>query len=128
MTVKDIYDSALRILGEPVGDGSDGDYSERAPYIVAAFCCDAAQADRDYRETHGLGKQPSFGEVFLAMNTDFPLSSRFASAAAYYLAATLIFEEDEGRSDNLFAKYCDSLSSAVTETPSRSRRIKNMYI
>ena len=49
-------------------------------------------------------------------------------AAAYYLAATLIFEEDEERSDNLFAKYCDSLSSAVTETPSVSRKIKNMYI
>ena len=128
MTVKDIYDSALRILGEPANDGSDGDYSERTPYIVAAFCCDAAQADRDYRETHGLGTQPAFSEVFLALSADFPLSSRFVPAAAYYLAATLIFEEDEERSDNLFAKFCDSLSSAVTETPSVSRKIKNMYI
>lgn len=128
MTVKDIYDSALRILGEPAGDGTDDDYKDRAPYIVAAFCCDAAQADRDYRESHGLDDQPSFSEVFIALTADFPLSSRFASAAAYYLAATLIFEEDEERSDNLFAKYCDSLSSAVTETPSRSRKIKNMYI
>ena len=37
MTVKDIYDSALRLLGEPADNGSDSDYADRAPYIAAAF-------------------------------------------------------------------------------------------
>ncbi len=127
MTVKDIYDSALRLLGEPADNGSDSDYADRAPYIVAAFCCDAAQADRDFRETHALSAQPSFSEVFLDLSAEFPLSPRFASAAAYYLAAMLIFEEDESRSDSLFAKYCDSLSAAITEIPARLGKIKNMY-
>lgn len=128
MTVQEIYEAALGLLGEPIGEGTDGDYNERAPYIVAAFCCEAARADRDYRETRDLGEQPSFSEVYIDLGEEFPFCSRFSSAAAYYLAAMLILEEDEPRADVLFDRYCDSLASIESETPAVLKKIRNVYV
>lgn len=127
MTVQEIYEAALGLLGEPIGEGTDGDYSERAPYIISAFCCDTARVDRDYRETRGLGEQPSFSEVYIDLGEEFPFCPRFATAAAYYLAAMLILEEDESRADILFDRYCDSLASIEGETPASLGKIRNVY-
>lgn len=128
MKVKSIYDAALRLLGHSADDGSDADYAERTPYIAATFCCEAAAVDRDFRESHKLEPQEPFSEIYLSLDDDFPLCSRFTSAAAYYIAAMLVLEENEQLSDSFFEKYCDSLSAAVNETSGKNHKIKDVYI
>lgn len=128
MKIKSIYDAALRLLGHTADDGSDADYAERTPYIAATFCCEAAAIDRDYRESHKIGEQKNFSQIYLGLEDDFPLCSRFTSAAAYYIAAMLVLEENELLSDSFFEKYCDSLSAAVSETTGTCGKIKDVYL
>ena len=127
MKIKSIYDAVLRLLGHSADDTSDEDYAERAPYIAATFCCETAALDRDYRESHKLEPQKLFSEVYLSLSDDFPLCSRFTSAAAYYIAAMLVLEENEKLSDVFFDKYCESLSAAVSEIPGKNHKIKDVY-
>lgn len=127
MKGKNIYDAALAILGEPIDSGYDSDYSERAPYIIATFCCDSAEIDKDYRETHGLDAQPEFSVSYISLDDDFPLCKRFSKAAAFYLAAMLVIEEDESLSDSIFEKYCDAISVAVSEIPFTKGKTRNVY-
>ena len=127
MTVKKIYDSALAFLGETPDDLGDGELAERASYIIAGFCADNAELDRDFRETHTLPAQDSFSEVYLELEEDFPLSSRFSRAAALYTASMLVIDENESLSDSLFEKYCDALSRAVSEIPFAKGKIHDIY-
>lgn len=127
MTIKNIYDAALRLLGEKPDETRDSELSARAEYLAAAFCCDIAAIDRDYRASHKYEPQKPFNELFLELNTDFPLSSRFSKACSHYIAAMLVVDEDEALSDKLFEKYCDSLASAVSEIPCKREKIRNIY-
>ncbi len=72
----EIYEAALSMIGER-NAVHNADYAERAPYLLAAFCCEAAQIDRLYRKTKGYGKQPEFGSVMIELASPFPLSPRF---------------------------------------------------
>lgn len=55
------------------------------------------------------------GLVTVDLDGEFPLHSRLASAAAFYLSALLIESEDEALSDRLFAHYAESLSRLTQE-------------
>ncbi len=127
MTVRDIYDSALSLIGENAELGSDADYSERAPYIVAIFCDKVANIDRSYRETHGLEEQKYFNAVRLGLDTDFPLCPRFTDSAVHYLAAMLVLYENEVLHDKLFSIQCDLLAKAISEIPCYKEKIVNVY-
>lgn len=127
MTVKNIYDAAMRTLGISVDQGLDSAYAERAPYIIASFCSDVAQMDRDYRDTHRLPAQEEFNEVYLPLEQKFPLYKRFSRPAVYFLASMLVLEEKETLSESLFAVYCDSLSAAVSEIPFKKGKTVDIY-
>ena len=128
MTAKSIYENALALLGETRENEETLNYRERAPYIIATFCCNAASVDRDFRESHKLDAQGEFSDVYISLDEAFPLSRRFVGACAYYLASMLVSESDEGLSERLFEKYCDSLSRAVSEIPFSKEKVKNVYI
>lgn len=127
MKIKSIFESALSLIGESIDGENAEDYTERAQYLAASFCCDVAEVDREYRETHGLPEQKQYDEVMLTLDSDFPLANRFAKACAHYIAAMLIVDENEFLSDKLFDKYCDSLATAVLEIPGQRKKISELY-
>ncbi len=127
MKIKEIYDQAIAIVGETYSVPNAESYAERAPYLAAIFCCNAAATDRDFRSSHGLPTQNAFNEICLMPEDDFPLDARFASAGAYYIAAMLLLDENEELSDKLFEKYAEIMSAAVSETPFKKGKIKNTY-
>ena len=127
MTAKSIYESALALLGETRENELSLGYRERAPYLIATFCCNAASVDRDFRESHRLGAQGEFSEVYVSLDDPFPLCKRFVGACAYYLASMLVSESDESLSERLFEKYCDALSKAVSEIPYVKGKTKSAY-
>lgn len=122
-----LYDAALRMIAEIGGGGSADDYAERAPYLLAAFCCENGAADVDYREAHGLGAQGDFSRVFLELGEEFPLCERFAYPAECYLASMLLMDENEALSDKLYDRYCDSISALYGELPGVSGGTVDRY-
>ena len=127
MTVREIYDSALKLIGVSSEGLNDSDYSERAPYIVAIFCDKMMDTDRYYREAHGLDAQNSFNAIRLELSAQFPLCDRFADSAIHYLASMLVLYENEVVHDKLFSMHCDLLSNLMREIPYYKEKIKNVY-
>ncbi len=128
MKCRDIYDAALKLIAELGDDNITADYEERAPYLIAAFCCEVGASDKEYRRANSLDEQPSFNPVNIALENDFPLDKRFYSAAIQYLASMLIIDENSELSDKLFERYCDSISAISLEIPSQTGSILDMYI
>lgn len=122
---RDIYISALRLIGE-VSDSND-DYMERAPYLLAAFCTESAETDIAYRREHSLADRPYASTVYIALDTDFPCADRFAPAAAAYIAAMLVIDENEELSDKLFDRYCSIMATIQSEIPSKIEKIVDRY-
>ncbi len=127
MKCKEIYDSALRVLAESTVPSDNDDYEERAPYLLATFCCELAGTDSALRRLLGKGSATEFNEVYLPLDTDFPLLPRFASAAALYLAAMLIIDDEQDFSDKLYERYCDKISAICSTVPAVAEKIKNKY-
>lgn len=126
MKNRDLYTSALCLLAESLEDGENEDYEERAPYLLAAFCTEIAEVDKKLRLSQGT-QAKAHDPVYLDLDTDFPLSDRFSNAASLYLAAMLILDSDEERSDSLYEKYCDSISSIADSIPASTESIVNRY-
>ena len=110
-TNKQIYQSALGMLGELNDPMLCEDYEERAPYILAAFCSLASEIDKRLRLVYSLEEQPRFSHVCLSLDSSFPLCDRLAPAATLYLAAMLVIGENDELSDSLYDKYCDAVAS-----------------
>ena len=127
MKCKEIYDSALRFLAESTSPTDNDDYEERAPYLLATFCSELAGTDAALRRILGKCAQSNFSEVYLPLDNDFPLLSRFASAAALYLAAMLIIDDEQSFSDKLYERYCDKIAAICSTVPALSEKIKNKY-
>lgn len=126
MKNRQIYEAALRLLAESTVDGENEDYEERAPYILAAFCTEMTELNRQLSSKNGA----SFAEydpVFLPLDESFPLADRLSVAATMYLAAMLILESDEERSDKLYAQYCDAVSRISDAIPATLEPISNQY-
>lgn len=128
MKIKDIYTSALSILGEENGGEGNEDYEERAPYLVAAFCCEAETLDRDFRRANNLPTSDAFSYVCLPLDREFPCCERFVNAASMYLAAMLIIDENSELSDKLFDKYCVIMSKIHSEIPLMIEKISQKYL
>ena len=127
MKNKDIYDSALRILAERCDADACEDYEERAPYLIAAFCAESAEADRIYRKANGLAAPKAVSEVFLPLNDTFPCASRFATAASTYLASMLVLDDNSELADKLFDRYSDMMSAICYELPALVEPITEKY-
>ena len=127
MKCNDIFKSALKFLNEKGAEDENGDYAERAPYIIAAMCSEAATIDKRYRLANGLSSQADFSRTFIRLDSSFPLCDRFASAAVFYLASLLIIDEHEELADDFYEKYCDSISSISSEIPYSSGSTVNVY-
>lgn len=126
MQNRDIYISALSHIGE-FNTEDNADYMERAPYLLAAFCTECAETDTAYRKLHSLPPRSASDTVYIPLDTDFPCADRFASAAAIYLAAMLVIDENMELSDKLFDRYCDIMSTIQSELPSTIEKIVDKY-
>ena len=115
LTNRDIYTSALSLIGEAVSSINVEDYEERAPYLIASFCSANASLDKRIRKREGLGAPTRFSPVYLALEKDFPMCDSLSGAASLYCAAMLVIDEDAALSDSLYDKYCDAVSSLSLE-------------
>ncbi|MBQ9080178.1 MAG: hypothetical protein IJY27_03815 [Clostridia bacterium] len=123
---RDVYLAALALLAQSEAD-HESDYAERAPYLLAAVCCEAGDIDAVWREREGLDVQPSFSSVCIELDTEFPLSERFVPLAAAYVAAMLVLYENETLSDTLYERYCDMMSELCSSIPGVSETITDIY-
>lgn len=124
--VSEVIDSALALIDE-VNDGSVDDYVERCPYLMAAFCSETGALDILWREKSGEATQNSFSAVAIDMDEEFPLSERFIPAAASYIAAMLVLEENEELYEKLYARYSDLISGICAELPGAAEKITEVY-
>ena len=127
MKCNEIFKTALCLLNEKGAEDENGDYAERAPYIISSMISEAAGADKRFRAANGMEAQPPFSSVCTEMSEDFPLCDRFASAAAFYLASLLIIDFNEELSDTFYDRYCDSMASISCELPATAEKIRNVY-
>ncbi len=127
MKNQDIFDNALRILGQPTVNGENEDYEERAPYLIAAFCTEAVRLDEAFRKLIGDSSVVDFHKVWLPLDTDFPLLDRLAPLACLYVAAMLVLDENSELSDKLYDRYCDGMSTAWSEIPAAIQSIEKKY-
>lgn len=127
VTNKDIYDSALRMLAESCVEGDNDDYEERAPYLLAAFCTEAEDTDKALRQILSEPEGACFNAVYVPLNEQFPLLDRFSAAAAFYLAAMLVIDDNRELSDTLYDKYSDSMSRLCASVPALSGSISDRY-
>ena len=58
---------------------------------------------------------------------EFPLSPRFAHAAAYYLASMLIADENPELADTLFDRFSDAMATIRASVPATKGKIRNVY-
>jgi hypothetical protein len=126
MLTREVLNAALALIGEPALTAGD-EYEERAPYILAAFCTEVAIPDRMYRRANGLEEREPYAGIYLGLEEEFPASAPFVSAAATYLAALLLLEDDPDASEVQFARYCDRMATIVTEMPGRIEPVKEVY-
>ena len=117
MTLRSVYATALKLIGEIDYSTSETELAERAPYLGAALCREAAALDRAYREAFAIGKAQEFEGLSLDLDAKFPRADRFAPAAAYYMAAMLILYDDAELYEKLFERWCDALASISAEIP-----------
>ena len=127
MKCTEILKRALRLLNEKGGADENDDYAERSPYILSSMFAEAARLDRNYRIANGLEAQPTISSVYTELDSSFPLCDRFASTAAFYLAAMLIVDDNADLSDTFYDKYCDSMASISSELTGKAEKIKNVY-
>ena len=127
MFLRDIYDSALRILAESAGLSDNADYEERAPYLLAAFCNEAQSTDEALRRSLGLSPISELDSTYIDLSEKFPLLPRFSTCAARYLAAMLILDDNREISDILYDKYCDAISSICASISAVKENIIDKY-
>ena len=128
MTGREIYTAAIKKFGSKFTDEEKADLEERAPYLIAAFCTESAELDAAYREAKGLDEAPPADSVHITLNGQFPRSDRFATAAAFYLAAMFVIDEDIELSDKFFDNYCDAMAKIQSEIPTKLEKIAERYI
>jgi hypothetical protein len=127
MKNRDIYLRALAILGESCDLEENEDYEERAPYLIAAFCTEAKETDASYRESMKMSPAKEIDCVHIPLEAAFPLADRFINAAANYLAAMLIIDENTALSDKIYDKYCDLMATIQSEIPASIEKIAQKY-
>ena len=114
MTNLELLNAATALVCEGVSDVPN-DYSERAPYILAAFCTAASRAEKKHRLAYGLAQSTLTAKASLTMSATFPLLDIFAAPATYYLAAMLVIDENSDLAGKLMERCDDELDSIVAD-------------
>jgi hypothetical protein len=110
-TNREIYENALRLLGETGGGDYCEDYEERAPYVIASFCTQATDVDKRIRLIENMEEVGDFNKLYLDLDSDFPLCDKLLSCASLYLAAMLLSDNDYELADSFYDKYCDAIAT-----------------
>lgn len=124
MTNREIYEAALALLAEEMEVCDD--YEARAGELIGAFICECRDTDGFYRLSRGVGGATAAAEA-VDLDDVFPLSDRFYSAGAYYVAAMLVETENPELSDHLFTHYARDLSAIVQSVGGESVSIRDVY-
>ncbi len=124
MQNRDIYEHSLALLALGHSVTENEDLAEQAPYHLAAFCIE----NEDLDCWLSLSPAEEYNHAYLPLDEDFPLCERLAPAAALYLAAMLILDEDEDRSDRLYERYTEELSNIRCGIPATLESIREVYI
>ena len=127
MKNRDVYELALNLLAEPIKEGRTDDYLTRAPYLLGSFFYENSGLDDSYREAYGLDKRSYTHAVCVNLDDDFPFVERFAPLAGYYLASTLVIDDDEALGDKFFDLFSASVSKLISEIPASADGILNVY-
>ena len=110
-TNREIYENALRLLGETGSDDLCSDYEERAPYIIASFCAQVIDVDKRIRMIENMDEVADFNRLCLDLDADFPLCDKLLGCASLYLAAILLSDNDYELADSFYDKYCDAIAT-----------------
>lgn len=110
-TNREIYENALRLLGETGDKDYCSDYEERAPYVIASFCALATDVDKRIRLIENMDEVADFNRLYLDLDTDFPLCDKLLGCASLYLAAMLLSDNDYELADSFYDKYCDAIAT-----------------
>lgn len=127
MINKDIYALSMSILGLGTERTDNLDFYNRAPYLLALFCMEEFELDRHLRAQLGIEEIEEIEQLQLDLNEDFPLLDSLAPAAALYLAAMLMIDEDEDLYEKIYERYCDTMSSLRSGFPFELESIENLY-
>lgn len=127
MTNREIYEAALVKLDEPVKEGMNPDYDERAPQLIAQFCRLAASLEGKYRAAYGMAKRVGKIKACPDLDEDFVLCEAFEGAAISYLAAELVRGDDERFSDTLSAEWTDFMATVECTLPMALEHIADRY-
>ncbi|MBR2347011.1 MAG: hypothetical protein IKA68_05355 [Clostridia bacterium] len=110
-TNREIYENALRLIGETGEDDLCSDYEERAPYVIASFCTQVSDVDKRIRMLEGLDAVGDFNKLYLDLDGNFPLCDKLLGCASLYLAAMLLSDNDYELADSFYDKYCDAIAT-----------------
>ncbi|MBR6709654.1 MAG: hypothetical protein IKL84_08265 [Clostridia bacterium] len=127
MTNQEVFDSALRIIGEEPGAADLADYTARAPYLLCSACRALAGVDRMYRLAHRVGVLVLPRDSEYALDSLFPLSDALHPTAAYHIAAALIFDENPALSDKCHARFVEQTKDILDALPARVELIGQKY-
>ena len=117
MKNREIFKNALKLLGGEFDRDLLKEYTIRAPYILGGFIYENCVLDDRHRELLGCGVRKYTHTVYADLALDFPFVKRFEDAAEYYMAAILVFEDDEELSDKFYDLYIKEISAIISEIP-----------
>ena len=128
MTNQEIYDAALRFASEVPDTNANGDYKDRAPYLISAICYKYAALDVTYRQIHGLDKQKLLAINCFPLPTTFPLSDIFAPPVSMAVAGMLVLGENQKMSEEL-TRMADQFIAEIQESiPFQKEKIQSSYV
>ena len=127
MSNQEIYDAALRLIGETSNLDFNEDYRDRAPYLISAVCHRYAALDALYRQAHGLDKQKLLEINNYPLPTLFPLSDAFAPPVSMEVAGLLVLAENPKMSEHLTSWASNSIAELQRSIPFKKEKIQSAY-
>ena len=127
MTYRDLYLTAVGMTGEDISDDCIADYEDSATYLLATFCRECAEIDKQYRAAHSMKATTIPKGACVDLNDSFPLCDALTPAASYYLASMLVADENEELSDRFFTLYTDSISAVASSLPAACSSVSDRY-
>ena len=128
MTNHEIYDAALRLASEVANTGTNDDYQERAPYLIAAACHRYAALDSCYRDANGLESQKILEINCFPLTTLFPLCNVFSVPVSMAVAGMLVLEENPQMSERLLKIADDVIAEIQKAIPFKKEKILSHYV
>lgn len=123
MTLNDVYILAAYMIGEDPTAADTQDLRVRSAALLSAICLDMKNDDRLYCGGYGRETAPWGGEM-LELESEFPLSVRFAPAAAKALAALLVVEENKSLSEYFDGCSKHDVEIIKSEIPAKVEKIR----